>query len=86
MAQTATSKLIRLIPCDVGSSKVESFTAYIIRLAAEHHILPRTLIISEILPLLGRSYLYQDGKHVHDTLGRSWWNGISATLNSVNPL
>ncbi len=48
------SRLYNLEPIGVGTSYVESLTGYVSRLAIEHCITPRKLILAEIAPLMGR--------------------------------
>jgi transcriptional regulator with XRE-family HTH domain len=78
------SRLYHLDPVGTGSPMVESLTSYVMRLAEEHSVSPHVLMCQEILPLLNRSYLYQEGRPVHDILGGFWPQ--SAVLNGVTPL
>jgi AraC-like DNA-binding protein len=48
------SRLYPLEPIGIGTPDVESLTSYVIRLAQEHCVLPKTLVIHELLPLLVR--------------------------------
>src|SRR5258708_7150754 len=48
------SRLYPLEPIGIGTPDVESLTSYVIRLAKEHCVLPKTLVINELLPLLVR--------------------------------
>src|SRR5579884_2594255 len=48
------SRLYPLEPIGMGNPNVESLTSYVIRLAKEHCVLPSTLVINELLPLLVR--------------------------------
>jgi hypothetical protein len=51
------SRLFSVQPIGIGTAMVESLTGYVTRLAAAHSVIVRRLVESEILPLLGRSYL-----------------------------
>jgi transcriptional regulator with XRE-family HTH domain len=75
------SRLYHLKPIGVGSPWVESFTSYVTRLADTHSVHPRVLITQEILPLAKTTYLYQDGRPVHDHLTTFWKK--SAVLNGM---
>jgi AraC-like DNA-binding protein len=46
------SRLYHLKPAGIGTPYVENLTSYIIRLAEEHCVLPKILIVKEVLPLL----------------------------------
>ena len=48
------SRLYNLDPIGVGTPDTESLISYISRLAIAHSVTPRTLIIGEIYPHLGR--------------------------------
>jgi AraC-like DNA-binding protein len=47
------SRFYRLEPIGIGTPYVESLTSYIARLAAEHCVMPKYLVMEEILPLQG---------------------------------
>jgi len=51
------SRLYALEPVGVGTAQVESLTSYIARLAEAHSVPLGKLMLKEILPLYGRSYL-----------------------------
>jgi len=51
------SRLYCLPPIGMGTPTVESLTGYIARLAVTHGVTVHRLVVNEILPLLGRSYL-----------------------------
>lgn len=51
------SRLYCLPPVGIGTPTVESVTGYVARLAATHSVTVRRLVVSELLPLLGRPYL-----------------------------
>ena len=54
---TPRSRLYSLEPVGVGTSLVESLSSYLIRLAQEHCVLPKKLIMGEIAPIiLGEEY------------------------------
>jgi len=46
------SRLYHLPPIGVGTPLVESLTSYIARLAAAHHVHPRSLLLHEVAPYL----------------------------------
>lgn len=75
------SRLYHLRPAGVGTPRVESLTSYVTRLAEAHSIHLRALVTDEVLPLLHRSHLYQDGRPVYDHLTRFWKQ--SAMLNGI---
>src|SRR6266487_6192346 len=49
---SSRSRLYHLKPIGIDTPHVENLTSYIIRLAEEHCVLPKTLITKEVLPLL----------------------------------
>lgn len=51
------SRLYHLEPVGIGTPDVESLSGYVARLAEAHGVSARKLIVDEILPLMGRSYL-----------------------------
>ncbi len=75
------SRLYSLEPIGVGSPMVESLTSYLARLAEEHSVYPRVLIIDEIAPNLKEFHLYQDGHLVHNHLTAFWQE--STILNGI---
>lgn len=48
------SRLYCLEPIGIGTAYVESLTSYIARLAGEHHVTPKYLVMKVILPLQGQ--------------------------------
>jgi len=78
------SRLYHLEPIGMGSPFVESLSSYLTRLADAHSVHPRTLVTKEILPLANISYLYQNGRPVHDHLTNFWKD--SAVLNGMAPM
>lgn len=48
------SRLYDIEPIGVGTAETESLTSYISRLALAHSVTPRTLIVGEVFPYLGR--------------------------------
>jgi transcriptional regulator with XRE-family HTH domain len=51
------SRLYHLAPIGVGTPEVEGLTGYVARLAEAHGVTTRTLVVAELLPLLGRPHL-----------------------------
>lgn len=78
-AMPPRSRLYSLKPIEIESSKVESLTSYIMRLADAHSNTPYMLIHKEIAPLLHRSYLNRNGILV-GPFGQG-----SAALNGISP-
>ncbi len=56
-AMPPRSRLYSLEPVGLGTAQVESLTSYISRLAEAHRVSTGKLVMHEILPLFGRSYL-----------------------------
>ncbi len=79
------SRLFNLDLLGAGSEDVECFTSYCTRLAESHAVTLHTLVTREIFPNLNKPYLFSDGKHVHDSVGSSWWK-TSSSLNGLNSL
>lgn len=77
------SRLYRLEPIGLGRPMVESLTSFVTRLAEEHSVYPHVLVTDEILPLLNRPYLYQNGKPRYDHYSKVWTE--SPVLNGVTP-
>jgi len=48
------SRLFDMEPIGVGTAETESLTSYISRLALAHSVTPRTLVVGEVFPYLGR--------------------------------
>jgi hypothetical protein len=76
------SRLYQLAPVGVGTPGVESLSSYIARLAEAHGVHTRTLVMRELLPLLGRAHL---SKPVDSSLSSFWWQGTRA-LNGTRAL
>src|SRR5260221_12715536 len=75
------SRLYHLEPIGIETPIVESLTSYIVRLAREYRISPRTLVIQEILPLLKISVEVNAENHLawlRDTTGI---NGVTFLVN-----
>ena len=51
------SRLFHLEPVGVGTPDVESLTSYVARLSEAHGVTTRALVVTELLPLLGRAHL-----------------------------
>ncbi len=66
------SRLFHLKPIGIGTPLVESLTSYLSRLANEHSVLLRTLVIDEILPNLPQSHLYKENRPIYDHLTTFW--------------
>ncbi len=74
------SRLYRLEPIGRGTPYVESLTSYVARLAAEHHVMPKYLVMEEIIPLQGHltatpEFFFQVNKI---------WRQDAFTLNGVS--
>jgi transcriptional regulator with XRE-family HTH domain len=76
------SRLYCLPPIGVGTPAVESLTGYVARLAATHRVLVRTLVVEEILPLLGRGYLLG----AVNTGRSAFWQSQTQALNGTRHL
>jgi AraC-like DNA-binding protein len=74
------SRLYRLERIGVGTPEVESVTGHMKRLAAAHSVSLGTLMIHEVLPLFGRTYLTTT---THRSL-RAFWDSQSQTLNGIS--
>ncbi len=59
------SRLYRLEPIGIGTPYVESLTSYIVRLAEEHHISLKLLVVQEVLPFLDKENLTNENPHIH---------------------
>ena len=81
-AMPPRSRLYHLEPRGVGTAAVESLTGYLARLAEAHCVSVRTLVVHELLPLLGRAYL---SKRVNSSLSAFWLDG-SRPLNGIRIL
>jgi transcriptional regulator with XRE-family HTH domain len=76
------SELYYLRPAGLGTSSIESLASYIARLAEQHCLTARTLIVRKFLPSLEKQYL--SGQNSHDNITAFWKD--TATLNSANVL
>ncbi len=76
------SELYYLRPAGLGTSFIESLASYIARLAEQHCLTTRTLIVRKFLPSLEKPYL--SGQKSHDSITAFWKD--TATLNGVNVL
>lgn len=76
------SRLYCLPPVGSGTPAVESLTGYVARLAGAHGVPVRTLVVHEILPLLGRSYLLGA---VNKGLS-AFWQGETKALNGTRSM
>ncbi len=76
------SRLYCLAPIGVGTPAVESLTGYVARLAEAHSVTPRTLVVHELLPLLGRAHL---SKPVNSSLS-AFWRADTRALNGMRTL
>jgi len=74
------SRLYHLEPVGIGTPLVESLTSYISRLAYEHCVAVKDLVVRELLPLFGREYLLSK----EDNNRSAFWKDASA-INSLNP-
>jgi TniQ len=73
------SRLYCLEPIGIGSPYTESLTSYIIRLAEEHHVSLKILVMQEILPLLVKSNLSDENPHIH-----ALWYRDALVLNGTS--
>jgi hypothetical protein len=76
------SELYYLRPAGLGTSFIESLTSYIARLAEQHCLTTRSLIVKKLLPSLDRPYL--SGQKSHDSITAFWKD--ASTLNGANIL
>ncbi len=74
------SQLYHLKPLGIGTSRVESLTSFISRLAEAHCVPVRKLMLLIILPLLGKSYLPSGTENSNTT---AFWKDSSA-LNGTS--
>ncbi len=74
------SRLYSLEPVGMCTPLVESLTSYISRLANEHCVVVKDLVVRELLPLFGREYLLSK----EDNNRSAFWKDASA-INSLNP-
>jgi hypothetical protein len=76
------SRLYYLAPIGLGTPYVESLTGYVARLAETHNVRTRTLVVHELIPLLGRRHL---SKEVNNSLSSFWAEGTRA-VNGIRTL
>lgn len=76
------SRLYCLQPLGIGTPEVESLTGYVARLAEAHGVYTRTLVMRELVPLLGRPHLSK----LADSSLTSFWTGGSRALNGAQTL
>ena len=76
------SELYSLRPAGLETSFIESLASYIARLAEQHCLTTRTLIVRKFLPSLEKPYL--SGQKSHDSITAFWKD--TATLNGANVL
>jgi hypothetical protein len=76
------SRLYHLEPVGLGTAAVESLTGYVSRLAETHGVTTRTLMIHELVPLLGRERLT---RVVNGGLS-SFWSKDARSLNGTGHL
>ena len=74
------SHLYSLKPIGIWTSQGESLTSYITRLAYEHCVTVKDLVVHELLPNFGRAYLLS---REHNNLSAFWKDASS--INSLNP-
>jgi transcriptional regulator with XRE-family HTH domain len=74
------SHLYSLKPVGMGTSQEESLTSYITRLAYEHCVTVKDLVVHELFPRFGREYLLS---REHNNLSAFWKDASS--INSLNP-
>lgn len=58
------SRLFQVAPIGIGTSKVESLTSYISRLAVEHCVSPRKLFCKEVLERIGKQTTYYSDSNI----------------------
>jgi hypothetical protein len=73
------SRLYHLKPIGLGTAMVESLSGYISRLAQQHCVCERDLLLHELLPDLGKDYLL----HTQNQNISAFWKDVPA-INSVN--
>jgi TniQ len=76
------SELYSLRPAGLGTSFIESLAGYIARLAEQHCLTTRTLIVQKFLLSLEKPYL--SAQKYHDSITAFWKD--TATLNGANVL
>jgi len=76
------SRLYCLEPVGVGTVYIESLTGYIARLAEAHGVHTRTLVVRELVPLLGRKHL----SRLADNSLTAFWSKDTRALNGTQTL
>jgi transcriptional regulator with XRE-family HTH domain len=77
------SRLYYLEPIGVGTPYVESLTGYIARLAQQHCITTRRLILNEIAPCLGEIFCHPDSKRKVSRFGTDFWDYQNDNISHV---
>jgi len=82
------SRLYHLSPIGVGTPLVESLTSYIARLAAAHHVYPRSLVFHEMAPYLhplaqARTEETKRGSMSRLLQASSQWNGPTESAKEM---
>jgi TniQ len=67
-------------PVGIGTSQGENLTSYITRLAYEHCVTVKDLVVHELLPYFGRAYLLS---RENNNLSAFW--KYASSFNSLNP-
>src|SRR5260221_14560420 len=76
------SRLYHLEPVGKGTPFVESLASYVTRLAEAHCVSPKSLVINEVLPVLGREYKTRSDYHLVNKL----WIVSALSLNGTGSL
>lgn len=76
------SRLYHLEPIGKGTPFVESLASYITRMADAHCVSPKSLVIQEVLPALGREYKTRSDYHLMNKL----WIESALSLNGTGSL
>jgi len=76
------SELYSLRPAGLGTAFIESLTSYIARLAEQHCLTTRNMIVRKFFPCLEKPYLSEQKSHESIT---AFWKD-TATLNGANVL
>jgi hypothetical protein len=78
------SRLYSLQPMGLGTSRVESLTSYLTRLAQAHTVSLRTLVKREVFPLLAKNYKGCDLEKMHSLNGMGHGKQV-AVLAATTP-
>ena len=76
------SRLYHLEPVEKGTPFVESLASYVTRLAEAHCVSPKSLVVNEVLPALGREYK----THSDYQLVNELWTKSALYLNGAGSL